>query len=220
MVGAMKAVALATSIAMISPLLAGAVLRRSISVAPPSGKPGITAHFFGTGIPAQSNFTVYYYRSGSSKTALCSGNNGVSNSWSCFGKIPTGSAAGPVGNHTVSSVVTGFNTVNGFFYLCPASTLCVTHTSVTSSRNPATVNQIVTYTSHTASPIPNGGSARFTDNGTALPGCGAVPVNTTTGAASCKVTYKSSGTHSVIAKYSGNTSFTPSTSTPLKQTIH
>src|ERR1035437_2665102 len=53
-------------------------------------------------------------------------------------------------------------------------------TALTSSPNPSTVGQAVTYTA-TVSPTPDGGTVAFTDNNTTLSGCAAVAVNTSTG---------------------------------------
>lgn len=181
------------------------------------------AKYFGAGVPAQVNFTVYFYTTASSRTAVCSGNNGISNSWSCSGRIPSAKTAGATGLHKVSMIMAGVKgsagVVNGTFYLCPSSTACATNTALTAKPNPGTISQVVTYTAELANPIPNGGTVSFTDNGTSLPGCGKVSVNTSTGSATCKVTYKATGSHSVKAKYSGNADFKASTSKVLTEVI-
>jgi YVTN family beta-propeller protein len=94
-----------------------------------------------------------------------------------------------------------------------------TATALSSSANPSVTGQAVTYTA-TVSPTPNGGTASFSDNGSAISTCTAQPVNTTTGQATCTLTYSSAGSHGIEAAYSGNATFSPSTSPPLVQTVN
>ncbi len=61
----------------------------------------------------------------------------------------------------------------------------------------------VRYTA-TVSPAPSGGSVAFKDAGATISGCEAQPVNTTTGVATCEVTYASAGSHSIGASFSGS----------------
>src|SRR6185312_12374520 len=84
--------------------------------------------------------------------------------------------------------------------------------------NPSTAGQQVTYTA-TVSPAPDGGTVQFSDNGTTITGCGAQPVNTTTGVATCSLTYNQVGSHPIVAGYSGDTNFLAS-SAPLTQTVN
>jgi Bacterial Ig-like domain (group 3)/Glycine rich protein len=93
----------------------------------------------------------------------------------------------------------------------------VTATTLASSANPSVVGQQVTYTA-TVSPVPDGGTVAFSDGGAPIAGCGAQPVDTTTGKATCQVTYTSTGTHSITAAYSGDPAFGPSSDT-LTQTV-
>jgi IPT/TIG domain/Bacterial Ig-like domain (group 3) len=93
-----------------------------------------------------------------------------------------------------------------------------TTTSLTSSANPSIVGASVTYTA-TVSPVPNGGTVSFSDNASPMPGCQALPVNTSTGVATCTVTYTSVGSHSIIATYSGNFYYSGSTSPTLVQQV-
>jgi hypothetical protein len=99
-------------------------------------------------------------------------------------------------------------------------TLPITATSTTlaSSANPSVAGQPVTYTA-TVSPVPDGGTVAFTDGGAAIGGCGAQPVDTSTGTAVCQVTYAGSGSHSITAGYSGDALFAPGTSAALTQTV-
>jgi large repetitive protein len=111
------------------------------------------------------------------------------------------------GSHTIQASYSG----NPAFATSLGSTSEVinptrTSTSVTASSNPAQTLQQVTFTA-TVSPVPDGGAVSFTDNGTAIPGCSAVSVTTTTGQASCPVTYFSTGNHAIQASYSGDADF-------------
>ncbi len=93
-----------------------------------------------------------------------------------------------------------------------------TATSLSSSPNPSVAGQAVAYTA-TVSPAPDGGTVAFTDGTTTITGCGAQPVDTTTGEATCQVTYTSAGSHTITAAYSGDTSFAASTSAVLTQGV-
>ena len=93
-----------------------------------------------------------------------------------------------------------------------------TTTTLASSANPSIVGASVTFTA-TVSPAPNGGTVAFSDNGTAISGCQSLAVNTTTGNATCTVTYSSVGSHSIVATYSGNFFYSSSTSAALDQKV-
>ena len=93
-----------------------------------------------------------------------------------------------------------------------------TTTALASSANPSIVGASVTFTA-TVSPVPNGGTLSFSDNASPIAGCQALPVNTTTGTATCTVTYASVGSHSIVAIYSGNFFYSGSTSATLVQQV-
>ena len=88
-------------------------------------------------------------------------------------------------------------------------TVTPTATTLASSANPSVVGQQVTYTA-TVSPVPDGGTVAFTDGTTTITECGAQPVDTSTGKATCTVTYTSPGAHSITATYGGDNSFSGS----------
>jgi hypothetical protein len=77
-----------------------------------------------------------------------------------------------------------------------------TTTSVSASPNPAVAGQPVTYTARVA-PVPNGGTVYITANGNPILGCSGLPVNTSTGVATCTSTYLLAGSHNLAAGYSG-----------------
>jgi len=93
-----------------------------------------------------------------------------------------------------------------------------TTTDLASSPNPSSAGQPVTYTA-TVTPTPGGGTIDFTDGGTTIGGCGAAAVSSSTGEATCQVTYSSSGSHSIQADYSGATNYSSSASSTLTQTV-
>ena len=76
----------------------------------------------------------------------------------------------------------------------------------------------MTYTA-TVSPVPDGGTVAFSDNGAPVTGCSSLQVATGTGTATCQISYKTAGTHPITAAYSGDTAFTASTGGPLTQTV-
>ena len=99
-----------------------------------------------------------------------------------------------------------------------------TTTALSSSANPSVTGQQVTYTA-TVSPAPDGGTVAFTEGGAVIGDCGAQPVDTGTGTATCQVTYTSPGSHSITAFYGGDAAFGASSDTltqivsPAAQTI-
>jgi len=86
-----------------------------------------------------------------------------------------------------------------------------TTTKLSSSANPGLTGQPITYTAK-VSPVPSGGTVKFFGNGALVQGCEKVAVNTTTGTATCPVTYSASEHVGVQAFYSGDARFKPSTS--------
>jgi YVTN family beta-propeller protein len=91
-----------------------------------------------------------------------------------------------------------------------------TTTGIASSSNPSTAGGSVTYTA-TVAPAPDGGTVAFTDNGSPLTGCGAVAVSTSTGQASCTISYSAAGSHAIVGGYSGDTNFAVSSGSLTQQ---
>ncbi len=98
-----------------------------------------------------------------------------------------------------------------------APALTPTTTAVSTSTNPATVGQAVTLTS-TVSPPPGAGTVTFTDNGTAISGCSAKSLNGS-GQATCLVTFSATGSHPIVAGYTGTSVYKASTSPTLNQVV-
>ena len=97
-------------------------------------------------------------------------------------------------------------------------TQATTTTTLVSSANPSAAGQAVSYAA-TVSPAPDGGTVAFTDNGSPIAGCGAQPVNTSTGQATCQTTPAPAGAHNIVAAFSGSSSFTGSTSATVTQVV-
>ncbi len=90
-----------------------------------------------------------------------------------------------------------------------------TTTAVTSSLNPATYGQAVTFTAHvTATSGTPTGTVMFFDGTTAL---GSATL--ANGSTSISISSLAAGAHSITAAYQGGLGFAPSTSTPLTQTV-
>jgi alpha-tubulin suppressor-like RCC1 family protein len=92
-----------------------------------------------------------------------------------------------------------------------------TSTTLGSSPNASDFGQQVTYTA-TVSPVADGGTVAFTDDGTAIAGCGAQPLDVH-GAAHCTTVPSSAGDHTIVADYSGDTRYSASNDT-LTQTVN
>lgn len=70
-----------------------------------------------------------------------------------------------------------------------------------SSATPA-AGEAVTLSAH-VSPVPQGGAVDFLDGGASIAGCASAPVSTTTGVATCQITYGQPGAHTITASFSG-----------------
>ena len=125
-----------------------------------------------------------------------------------------GSYAGPSLNG--ATFTTGTQPGNGKIVLTYSKP--ATSTVLRSSKLDAPAGTTVTFTA-TVSPAPAGGTVAFGDNGTVIPSCEARPVGTSTGTATCSVTYRSVGTHPIRAAYSGDATYAPSVSTALDQSV-
>lgn len=87
----------------------------------------------------------------------------------------------------------------------------VTSTTLAAPQSPTAGSQIVL--SATVKPTPDGGTVAFADNGNPITACQSQPVDTTTGTATCSLTYTSAGNHTVTAGYGGDAAFGDSTAT-------
>ena len=99
-----------------------------------------------------------------------------------------------------------------------APTAAATTTTLTSSANPLPAGNPVTVAGIV--PAPGGGTFRFTDGGTPIAGCSAVPVPVAR-AATCTepASQLGFGGHNIVATYSGTTGFAGSTSATLTEVV-
>jgi uncharacterized protein YjbI with pentapeptide repeats len=127
---------------------------------------------------------------------------------------PSGSTF-PVGTTTVSCSVSDFQggVATGTFTV---TVDLPTTTSIKSSTNPSVHGQPVTYAA-SVSPAPPGGTVAFTDDGSPIAGCSAVPLS---GAgANCSDIPDTTGAHNVVATYSGSGGFLGSASPSVTQVV-
>jgi hypothetical protein len=125
------------------------------------------------------------------------------------------------GSHQVTAAYSGDTSFGGSASAAVdqvvSSSVTTTATGLTSSANPSTVGQTVTFTA-TVSPTDNGGSVTFTDGGTPISGCQSLSLGN--GQAGCPQTYTTPGKHSIVATYSGDANFTESASATLNQVVN
>jgi hypothetical protein len=121
------------------------------------------------------------------------------------------------GDNSFTNEISGPGTIAGSGLTLIAS---ATTTVVASSTNPVATHQQVTFTS-TTTPAPDSGTVAFTDGGTTITGCSAKAVNTTTGTATCAVTYPGTGvgSHTIVATYSGDAGFLTSHTANFSQNV-
>src|SRR5450759_5404260 len=122
------------------------------------------------------------------------------------GKASCTTSYGAVGSHTILASYSGDTNFVASSGSLTQQVNAATTTVVSSSSNPSTAGNGVTYTA-TVAPIPDGGTVAFTDNSTALSGCGAVAVSTSTGKATCTTSYSGVGGHAIVASYSGDANY-------------
>ncbi len=123
------------------------------------------------------------------------------------------------GGHWVTAVYSGDSSYSASW--SPGLTQTVnkktTTTAVSSSLNPSTVGEVVTFTA-TVSPAAATGTVEFKQSGVVIGGCSAQPVSS--GAATCTVSNLAAGGHWVTASYSGDSSYSASWSPGLTQTVN
>ena len=127
-----------------------------------------------------------------------------------------------VGPHAVTASYGG----NATFQSSTSSALsqtvnqAATTTHLNSSANPSVINQPVTYAAKVSVKAPAAGSptgtVAFSDNGSAISGCGSVSLDGS-GTATCTVTYATTGSHPITATYSGDTNFLTSNDSLTQQ---
>jgi len=133
----------------------------------------------------------------------------------------------PVGSNTVKGTYSGDPTFLGSSgTTSTAVSKDASQISVGGSPNPGIEGQAIQLTATVSgttagSGIPSG-TVSFSADGapvTSCSGANAVALDSTTGAARCSVTYAGSGSHSIVASYSGDINHSSSTSPPLHEQV-
>ena len=118
----------------------------------------------------------------------------------------------PIGTHEILAVYQGGGGFGGSTsnQVQQVVELPLSTTTVTSAPNPSLGGQQVTITANVgpAGPPQPTGTVAFTSNGTTISGCGAVPLNS--GTAHCVTSSLPVGTDIVVATYSGDSNYSPS----------
>ena len=140
---------------------------------------------------------------GNTKTATCNTTTLAIGTHAVVANYSGDRAGNPPGASTPISVVINPR---------PATT-----TVVTSSANPSTFGQALTFTATITGASPTG-TVTFKDGAANFPGCIARPVSG--GVATCQVLTISSGTHNVTGVYTGDLNNAPSTSAVLPQVVN
>ncbi|HYA00864.1 MAG TPA: Ig-like domain-containing protein, partial [Candidatus Binatia bacterium] len=121
----------------------------------------------------------------------------------------------PVGSDDVTATYSGDTDYGGSSGsdTVTVSAKTATVTSLTSSENPSTVGDQVTFTA-TVSPRPDGGTVDFSDPSGSL--CAGVTVSTSDGEATCQHAFTAAGSYGVTATYGGDANFMAS---PASNTV-
>ena len=124
------------------------------------------------------------------------------------------------GTHTIAAnYASDPNYTNSSNSLTQTVGQATTTVGLTAQPNPSTVNQTVQFTAKitaTSGSVSPTGTVSFMEGTTALPNCASVAV-TTTGSATCSDASLSLGSHTITAKYSGDTNFGGSSGTVTQQ---
>ncbi len=198
-----KAVTSTGLVSSINPSLAGGTVTFTASVT--GNAPGGSVAFTDGGTSIASCGAVALAGSGNTRTALCS--------------IATLTA----GTHSIAAGYSGDagNTASSSAVLTQVVNTSGTATGIASSANPSIVGASATFTATVNGNGPTG-AVNFTDGGTSIASCGAVALtgsgNTKT--AVCSTVALTTGTHSVVARYSGDGANASSTSSALSQVVN
>src|SRR5690349_20162668 len=186
----------------LNPSTVGASVTFSASVT--GTNPTGTVNFTNGGVSVSGCAAVALAGIGSTRTAACTTSN--------MG----------AGNHSIVAAYGGDAANAGSTSATLSQTVnkVSSSTALASSRNPSSTGATVTFTASVTGSAPTG-TVSFTDNGTSISGCAAAALggsgNTRT--AQCITTGLAGGTHSIVARYTGDATNSASTSVGLSQTV-
>jgi kumamolisin len=134
-----------------------------------------------------------------------------------FHDVTSGSAGGnPAGPGW--DQVTGWGSPNLANLIAQHQGLVETVTTIVASKNPTALGTNVVFTA-TVSPVPNGGTVTFRQNGKTVSGCSAKALSS--GAhATCSIAYTQATTYKVQASYSGNATYAGDASSVLYEKVN
>ncbi len=154
------------------------------------------------------------------------GGGGGGGGLSIAGGSGTGVGSGGGGGGGSSWAEADATEVSGAYHVYDTAMIAVSYTflpaptmTLTSSANPVVAYEWVTFTA-TVTPNPGGGSVTFSDNGTRI-SCFSGSQSLSNGTATC-IYYFASGAESdtIIAHYSGDSSYTATSATMTEQIVH
>jgi hypothetical protein len=184
------------------------------------GTPAGTVGFADNGVPIAGCGSRPVVAQGSSGTATCKTSFTAAAGSCCSGYHYLIVTYAPSDSSTRGSSNTFDTLVFGSIAVGPAATT----TTVTASSPSIVTGRRVTYTATVApeyvgSTAPSG-SIEFEDRGVAISACAKRPLKAVRGTATtaCTVTYPTTGTHAVTARYAGDGNFSGSTSGPTRVT--
>lgn len=140
--------------------------------------------------------------------------------------ITAGAGICSIDNATVTGVAEGLCTITatkaeGDSYLSTSDSLNIavakatTSLAISASMTDPRQGEVVTYTATITAPVTPAGTVNFSDNGTLI----CADVNVSSFVATCDYAFKSAGSHSVSAAYSGDDDTVGSASTSIKITV-
>ncbi len=133
---------------------------------------------------------------------------------------PSSGSTFPMGNTFVTCQVLDDqgDVATGTFLVQVTATTITTSTTLGGSNS--IVGQQVLYLAM-VTPIPTGGTVGFIDNGSPITGCSTVPlsISSTGDLATCSTVYSTTGTHNIVAIYSGSGAILRSTSPTITVTV-
>jgi hypothetical protein len=168
--------------------------------------------------------------SGNAGNCSAAGGGGGSGYYGGGGAAATGGGGGgsayPAAAVTIGGILVtpaadaDMNTGNGVITISYHATTA-TATTLTSSKNPSTFGQSVTFTA-TVTPTDGGGTVGFKDGSADIAGCTAQKLKLVSASyrTTCTTTSLGVGTDTITARYSGDTAYAGSTSRPLTQTVN